>query len=135
MSAKLPFVSMVLLLPLLASSCVTRLDSFTAISTNNIEWSRADEFIRYDRRVQGEDTSHTIIVFPTKLDSIDAAVANALDKIPGAVALFDVVVYSKVYFSIPFVYGRSGYMVEGRALVDPKYAAGHIEPVSSLETD
>jgi len=102
------------------TGCVTRLGSFTVISTKSIDWSRASEYTRNNQRVEGEDMYHIIIFIPTKGNiSIEDAVDKALQKVPGAIALVDAVLRSK-FFWIPYIYGRSGYYVEGNILLDPK---------------
>lgn len=100
-------------------SCVTRLGSFTVISTKNIDWSRAGEFKR-GSRVDGQDLAHIIILFPTKfMINIETAVDKAIEKVPGAVALVDVVLKDKRFY-IPYIYGQLAFIVEGTALIDPK---------------
>ena len=81
------------------TGCTQRLGAFTVISTRNIEWSRAAEYQRDNRRVMGEDLAHIIVVVPTKFNvTIEDAVDKALDKVPGAVALVDAVLrYKQVY--------------------------------------
>jgi hypothetical protein len=112
-------VMFVFLLPLL-SGCVTRLGTFTVLSTRNIEWSRAGEYQRNSQRITGDNTAHIIIIIPTKFNvTIEDAVDKALEQVPGAVALVDVVLrYTSFY--IPYIYGKVAYTVEGSVLVDPK---------------
>jgi hypothetical protein len=106
----------------LAAGCVTRLGSFTVLSTKNIDWSRAAAFQRMNERVTGEDMYHIIVIIPTKGNaSIEEAVDQAIESVPGGVALIDVVVSNK-YFYIPYIYGKSGYVVEGTVLIDPQLA-------------
>jgi len=112
---KFLFCSFVLLFVL---SCTTRLGSFTVLSTRNIEWTRANEYKR-GARVEGRDIAHIIIFIPTKLGvNIENAVDQALDKVPGAIALVDVVVKLRQVNVSPF-YGQVGYIIEGSALIDP----------------
>jgi hypothetical protein len=104
------------------TGCVTEVGRYTVISTNKIDWSRAQEFTRGDR-VKGEDMYYIIIFWPSKTSmiSIENAVDNALEEIPGAVALVDAVVkYKEFYF--PFIYGEWGFYIEGTVLIDPKLA-------------
>jgi hypothetical protein len=113
---------LVMVFGVLITSCATRLGAFTVISTKNIDWSRAAEFTRNNQRVEGEDKYHIIILIPTKFNiTIEDAVDRALQKVPGAVALVDAVLRSK-FFWIPYIYGQSGYFVEGTVLLDPKLA-------------
>ena len=113
------------------TGCVTRLGSFTVISTKSIDWSRASEFTRSNQRIEGEDMYHIIIFIPTKFNiSIEEAVDKALQKVPGAIALIDAVLrYKSFYF--PYIYGRFGYYIEGNILLDPKYAASADEESSN----
>jgi len=104
-----------------ATGCGTRLGAFTVISTKNIDWSRASQFTRSHQRVEGKDTYHIIIFIPTKSIKIEDAVDNALQKIPGSVALVDAVLRSKSFY-IPYIYGNGGYYIEGTILIDPKFA-------------
>ena len=107
---------------ILMTSCVSRLGAFTVISTKNIDWSRAAEYQRNNKRVDGEDVFHIIIFIPTKMNiTIEDAVDQALEKVPGAVALVDAVLRSK-FFYIPYIYGQSAYIIEGSVLIDPKLA-------------
>ncbi len=106
----------------LSTGCITRLGSFTVLSTRNIDWSRAGEFQR-GSKVDGKDIMHMIVFIPTKLNiTIEEAVDNALDKVPGAVALVDVVLKNKVVL-VPPLYYQEGFIVEGSVLIDPKLAA------------
>jgi hypothetical protein len=113
---------MVLVLGVSVTGCATRLGAFTVISTKSIDWSRASEFTRSNQRVEGEDMYHIIIFIPTKFNiTIEDAVDNALQKVPGAIALVDAVLRSKSFY-IPYIYGRGGYYIEGTILVDPRLA-------------
>jgi hypothetical protein len=114
------------LLVLLVAACTTRLGSFTVISTRNIEWNRAGEYKRGGERVEGIDTVHFVLFFATKT-SIDmqTAVDDALDQIPGAVAIIDTVLSLRSW-SV-WVYGQTSYIVTGSALVDPLLAGSIVE--------
>jgi len=119
----LGMLAMVLAFGMAATGCATRLGAFTVISTKSIDWSRASEFTRSSQRVEGQDMLHIIILIPTKFStSIEGAVDNALQKVPGAIALIDVVLRSKTFY-IPYIYGQGGYYIEGTVLVDPKLAS------------
>ena len=110
------------ILCLLLSSCVSRLGSFTFISTKNIDWSRADEFQIYNSRVKGKDICHIIIIVPTKFDiTIEDAVDDALSKVPGGIALIDAVLREH-FFGFPLLYYQEGFVIEGSVLIDPKLA-------------
>ncbi|MDR1256244.1 MAG: hypothetical protein LBJ86_00675 [Spirochaetaceae bacterium] len=113
------------------TSCTTRLGAFTVISTKSIDWSRAAEFTRSNQHVEGSDVRHIIIVFPTKYNiTIEDAVDNALEKVPGAIALVDAVLRRKTLDLI--IYGQNSFVVEGTALIDPKLASADGEATNYL---
>jgi hypothetical protein len=107
---------------LLVTGCATRLGAFTVISTKNIDWSRAAEYTRNNQRIEGEDKYHVIVFIPTKFKiTIEDAVDKALQNVPGAVALVDAVLRSKIFW-IPYIYGQRCYLIEGTVLIDTKFA-------------
>ena len=115
-------LAVVAVLAVVLTGCMQRLGAFTVISTRNIEWSRAAEYQRDNRRVMGEDLAHIIVIVPTKFNvTIEDAVDKALDKVPGAVALVDAVLRYKQVYAV--VYQRLSYIVEGSVLIDPKLVA------------
>ncbi|GHV74819.1 hypothetical protein AGMMS49940_21210 [Spirochaetia bacterium] len=113
---------LVVLLALMTVGCAHRLGAFTVISTKSIDWSRASEYKRYNEKVEGSDIYHIIILFPTGSVTIEDAVDNALEKVPGGIALVDAVLRSKSFY-IPYIYGQGGYYIEGTVLVDPTLTA------------
>jgi hypothetical protein len=122
---------LVMIFGFLSANCVASMGKFAVISTKNIDWSRAAEFTR-SNRVEGEDMYRMIIIFPTKTSySIDSAVDNALQKIPGAVALVDAVVVQKMIV-IPYIYGEVGYHIQGTVLVDPQLALSNGDSTNYL---
>lgn len=115
-------IVLLVLTGLLFSSCRTRYGSFTVISTNNVDWSRAAEFQRVPGKVEGVDKLYIIVIVPTKFNlSLEEAVADALKKVPGAVALVNAALYGERFY-IPWVYGTQQFVVTGQALVDPQLA-------------
>jgi hypothetical protein len=108
-------------LVLLVSACTTRLGAFTVISTRNIEWNRAGEYTRGGERVEGSDVAHIILFISTK-SAVDmqTAVDDALDQMPGAVAIIDAVLSLRSWNAI--LYGQVAYIVTGTALIDPVIA-------------
>jgi len=113
---------LVLVVAIVFSSCTARLGSFTVISTKNIDWSRTSEYIRKDRRLKGIDKLHLIVLVPTKMTvDIQSAVDNALEQIPGGIALVDAVLRYH-WFYVPYIYGRMTYVIEGSVLIDPQLA-------------
>ena len=73
----------------LTMGCSQRITDFTIISTKNIDLSRGAEFTKGSQRVEGEDTKHIIILFPTGIPSTKEAIDRAIEGTPGAVALLD----------------------------------------------
>ena len=103
---------------MILNSCVARLGTFSVISTKNIDWSRASTYTRstFDKK-KGKDLAHIIIFIPTQFNpTIEDAVDQAIEKVPGGVALVDAVVRYREWW---FLYGQIGYSIEGTVLVDP----------------
>src|ERR1700680_3453078 len=98
------------------SGCVTRLTDFTIISTKNVDLSRGADFIRGEKRVQGEDTK-VIFVLPLGLPNAKEATDRAIESVPGAVALVDGVLEHDFF---AFIFGYDTYRVKGTPLIDPK---------------
>lgn len=63
-----------------------------------------------------------IVVVPTRKIRIDQAITNAIDAVPGCIALMDGTVESKFWF-IPYLYGEVKYVIEATPVVDPKMAS------------
>lgn len=103
---------------LMLSACSQRIMDFTVISSKNVDLTRGAEFKRANVRVKGEDKKSIIILFPTGNPSTKEAVDNAIESIPGAVALLDGVITSSTWY-FPYVYGESTIEVEGTPLIDP----------------
>ena len=102
---------------LLLSSCSQRMLDFTIVSTKNVDLSKASTFTRSKTRTEGTDIVHLIIYFPTGIPNMKEAIDRALEKVPGAIALVDGVVYHKYWWAL--VYGQHMYVVEGTPLIDP----------------
>ncbi len=115
-------IAVLSVLLMFAAGCKTRLVDFTVISTKNIDWSQSAKFTRLRQRVEGTDYVHIIIFIPTGVPSIKEAVDQAIESVPGAVALTDGVVIHK-FFWIPYIYGRQTYVVEGTPLIDSSLAS------------
>ena len=111
-------VIFVLLFTIALSGCVTRLGDFTLISTKNVDLSKGASFQRGPSRVKGEDIISIIIFIPTGVPNMKTAIDKAIESVPGAIALLDAVLSQKVWY-IPYIYGQSGYVVEGTPLIDP----------------
>ena len=110
---------LVVLSLLALTGCTTRLADFTIISTKNIDLSRGAEFIRSDKRVEGEDKKYIIILIPTGIPSPKEATDKAIESTPGAVALLDGVL-EKEFFYFPYIFGYTIYRIKGTPLIDPK---------------
>jgi hypothetical protein len=117
------------LIGLISTGCTTRIVDFTTISTKNVDWSKAPTFYRASARVEGKDTAHIIVFIPTGIPNMKEAIDRAIESKPGGVALVDGVVYSKFWY-IPYIYGRSSYVVEGTSLIDPALTGGSSKPVA-----
>lgn len=115
-----------LFLILLLAGCTTRLIDFTMISTKNIDFSRSANFQRGKTRVEGKDSASIIIIIPTGVPSMKEAIDRAIESVPGAVALVDGVVSSKVFY-FPYLFGESTYLVEGTPLIDPALSSIELE--------
>ena len=103
------------------TGCTARIGQLTTVSTKNMEWNRAGEYVRTNKSVVGKDISTMILFIPTKFQvTIDDAIKNALDQIPGAVALVDATLRYQ-FFTI-VLFGQVGYIIEGTVLIDPKLA-------------
>ncbi|MCX5701231.1 MAG: hypothetical protein NTZ63_06800 [Candidatus Omnitrophica bacterium] len=96
------------------SGCVSvnRIGDFTIISSKNIDLSRGANFKRGATRVKGQhmvsNSGFTPVVQPNMKQAID----NAIESVPGAVALLDGVISQRI---APF---KTGYVVEGTPLID-----------------
>lgn len=101
---------------ILFSGCSPRLIDFTIISTKNVDLAKSDKFKRGSTRIEGKDIIHSVLFIPFGVSNLKEAVDRAIEKIPGAVALVDGVVYVRNWYA--FIYGQSGYIVEGTPLID-----------------
>jgi len=106
----------VLLFVVILSGCVTRLGDFTLISTKNVDLSKGASFQRGQSRVKGEDVATIIIFIPTGVPNMKTAIDKAIESVPGGIALLDAVLSQKAWW---FIFGQSGYVVEGTPLIDP----------------
>jgi len=63
---------------------------------------------------------HLILFFPTKIISMERIINNALNQIPGAVALVDIKITNEFLYAV--YYFKSSIKIEGKVLIDPKLA-------------
>lgn len=102
------------------TGCVQRLTDFTVISSKNVDLSRGADFVRGDKRVEGEDT-RGIFIFPLGMPSAKEAMDNAIQSVPGCVALTDGVIEHEFFNMV--VIGANTYRVKGTCLIDPRLVA------------
>jgi len=116
------------------SGCTQRLFDFTFVSTKNVEISRAATFIKGNGRITGKHVVHIIIFIPTGQLDVKEAIDNAIERVPGCVALVDGVVYTKFWW-FPYIYGQNVAIVEGTPLIDPLLAlsSDEISPYIKME--
>lgn len=115
----LNIVGILLIAGFILSSCTMRSHDYTLLSTKNIDFKKNYKIAK--ESANGESKVHIIIVIPTgntlSSDTFKAAVDNAIESVPGAIGLTNVVVsYSSWY--IPFIYGQQKVMVSGDPIVD-----------------
>jgi hypothetical protein len=103
---------------LLLAGCSQRVMDFTVISSKNIDLSHGANFKRSPTRVKGEDMKHIFLILPAGMPSTKQAMDNAIERVPGTVALLDGVV-NKHFWWIPGIYGQSWVEIEGTPLIDP----------------
>ncbi|MDY6842652.1 MAG: hypothetical protein SVW57_00985 [Thermodesulfobacteriota bacterium] len=115
-------VLVLVILVLGAIGCSQRLIDFTIISSKNIDLTQAATFQRSQSRVNGEDARHIIIFIPTGVPNAKEALDRAIESVPGAIALVDGVITHHWWY-IPYIFGRSWYVVEGTPLINPKIAS------------
>jgi len=106
----------------LLSGCATRIGDFTVLSTKNMDFNSPDGFVtQVGRRVTGEDKQHFILFFPvTGAANMKEATDAAIQRVPGAVGLSNVVLYHTGMWLI--LYGNAGYRVEGDPVFTKKTA-------------
>lgn len=98
------------------TGCVTRITDFTVLSTKNIDLSQASNFKRASARVTGEDQAFVILIIPTGVPTVKEAVDQALQSVPGGIALVDGVVKTRNWW---LIFGENTMIVEGTPLIDP----------------
>ena len=104
------------------TGCSQRLVDFTIISSKNVDLSQAATFQRGQSRVEGKDIKHIIIFIPTGIPNAKEALDRAIESVPGAIALVDGVITNHCWY-IPYIYGRSWYVVEGTPLINSNIAS------------
>ena len=97
---------------LLTTGCSTKVrqTDFTVISTKNIELGKMGDYKRSLKRTSGEQRLSIFIGIPFgDSPTIKGAIDATLEKVPGAVALVDGVVYSEHFNA--FIYHEVAFTV------------------------
>ena len=116
----------VAVLMLVAVGCEQRMADFTVISTRNVDLSRMGEYKKGAQRVRGKDYIPIIVVFRSLRDpNLKEAIDDALNEVPGAVALIDGVIYRKKWW---FIFGEDSLIIEGTPLIDSNVIALPVPP-------
>ncbi len=98
------------------ASCTNRIGDFTVLSTKNMEVNHAGGYSVAEHRVEGVDTQHIIIIFPTGTVNMKEATDRAIESAgKGCVGLSDAVVSSGAWY-IPYIYGKSHITVKGNPI-------------------
>ena len=106
-------------LMLVAVGCEHRMTDFTIISTRNVDLSQMGTYKKGAERVRGRDKLYTILVFKQSGDlNLKEAIDDALNQVPGTVALLDGVIYTKNWYLFP-LWGEDSLIIEGTPLIDP----------------
>lgn len=100
--------------------CTTRMADYTLISTKNVDLSKMNTYQSAGSRVKGQDVVHSLIIFNIREPNMKEAIDNAIESVPGCVALTDGVLFTR-YFNLPFIYEQHAYVIEGTPLVDPAF--------------
>ncbi|MEQ9261754.1 MAG: hypothetical protein RLP14_01200 [Owenweeksia sp.] len=100
------------------TGCSQNLFNFTLVSTKSVQLEKLSSLKRSSEKVVGIDKTSLIIMMPTRKTTIDQAITNTIDAVPGCVALMDGVVYSKFWW-IPYLYGEQKFVIEATPLIDP----------------
>jgi len=102
----------------LLGGCKTRLIDYTLISSKNVDLTRIATFTKGSARATGRDEMYLIVIIPTKAKiDVKEALDQAIQSVPGAVALVDGVIYHEFDYYILGAY--EAFMVEGTPLIDP----------------
>lgn len=99
----------------LVNGCTVRHGDFTVLSNRLIDTHNFDLDVPDRSRVTGRDIQHIILIVPAGgPPTLEGALDDAFEKSGGDV-LTDVVIKSW-FFYIPYIYGQSGWKVEGTAI-------------------
>ncbi|WP_224959401.1 hypothetical protein [Geomonas subterranea] len=120
---KLPvYCILLLMMSMFLFGCTSRITDFTILSTKSMDLSRSAEFVRTEKRVEGEDTKYIIVIIPTGIPNVKESVDRAIENEPGAVALLDGVIEHEAFY-FPYIFGFETFRAKGTPLTDPKRMA------------
>lgn len=99
------------------SGCTYKLGDFNVVSNANMNLSNGSFVI--GEKVTGEDAA-IVIFYPIKSTSIEDAMDDALAKAAMPTCAVGLTNTAIKYFSKEFMFGKVGYLVEGRVIYDTK---------------
>jgi hypothetical protein len=100
---------------LAVTGCSVRHGDFTVLSNRLVDTHNFDLNVPDKQKVTGEDITHIIVFIPTGgPPTLEGALDDAFDKTGGDV-LTDAVINTWCFY-FPYVYGQSGWKVEGTSL-------------------
>ncbi len=112
------FFLLIPLIGLILSSCTSRVMDYTLLSTKDVNFVGSKYFLKAPESVKGKDTAVYIFVIPTSKLDIKEAIDDAIEQVPGCVALADVVVYQR---TIPLILiNTTSYIVKGTPIIDKR---------------
>lgn len=106
----------------LTTGCSNRMADLTVVSTKNVSEQQLIDSKTQTKRTIGEDKVHIIVFIPTGVANMEEAMDNAIENVPCGIALKDATITHKSFY-IPYIYGQSGYEVEGNVVQDNKCLA------------
>ncbi len=125
------FVLIIPIFMLFVSGCTRRIGSATILSTKNIDFAKFASFKKTKERVTGKDAARLICLIPIKADAnLKEAIDKAIEKVPGGIALYDVVMYQTNIFAL--IYIENSYSIEGTVITDPAYVSNHLNSTGHI---
>lgn len=108
-------ISVVLIGVMCVSGCVHRMADFTYVSTKAVSQDELAFSATDGEIVEGRDSTHIFVVFPTGSPNAEEALDRAIEKKKGGVGMKNATIYYS-WFYIPYIYGRSSITVKGEVL-------------------
>lgn len=119
---KKSFILTLLLAIFVLGGCSDRLIDFTIISSKNFDISKASQYQKGTERVNGEDKLFFLLGVPLGSSiNMKEAVDQAIEGVPGCVALADGVIYRK-WWNLGIA-AQVGFLAEGTPVIDKSIAA------------